>query len=274
MGQSLTLGLKPKTDELKWEDVNWYRVFDNADFQMLGLCNRHVVIDKTGRDWYGMPYLEDNDCARVQGLPYVNRINDPTEKELNEYLWKLETLSQREHNRFEVMFYNSYAGKVKAGQGLLSPEQFFLQRVLRQIQAGTLPNPRLARLYVVRETVEELNHRDAQAEGQGHRYAPNYEKYQRLDFVGRILFVLEGIVRSCRQRLWFQKLQVQHQNRLSRDKAERRFDSQRHFGAIDSQREAARLKRVADRRAGLELPEPVAPMQINLFTLVLEPETA
>lgn len=269
-----TLGLKTPTDELKWEDVNWYRVFELPEFQMLGLCNRHVTIDNTGRDWYGMPFLEDDDCARVQGVPYVCRINDLSERELNQTLWKLETLSQREHNRFEQMFYAQYVSRRKPGEGILSAEQFFLLRTIRNVQAGNLPSPAHGRFYIVRETVDELNLRDARAEAEGHRYAPNLEKYQQLGFVSRILFVLEGQVRACRQRIWFDKLQTRHQGQLIRDKAERQLDSQRTFGALDSQREAIRLQRLSDRRAGIELPEPVAPMQINLFTFVLELEPA
>lgn len=79
---------------LRWEDVEWPAIMQRPDFQMLGLCNRHVEIDQTGRDWYGMPLLVDAQAAPVQGVPFVAEFTNRDEQELNDHLWKLEFLGR------------------------------------------------------------------------------------------------------------------------------------------------------------------------------------
>jgi hypothetical protein len=242
---------------LKFEDVKWPLVFEQEDFKTMGLCNRHVQIDNSGRDWYGMPLIVDEQAAPVQGPPYVMKFTEWGEKTLNELLWQYEYVRKGEYATAEVLSYRWYleaCAVATPARVPLSREQYFYQRVIRHIRAGVLPSPRIARYYIVHETSEQYAARDAAAEAKGERYATNLERFAQLDFFGRVLFTLQGLIRSQRQELYFKRLLASAENREKLAKVERQRESQLHWLPIDRQREEERLATLRARRAGQPTP--------------------
>lgn len=266
-----TLGLttKPAPPALRFEDVNWPVIFEQDDFKMMGLCNRHVQIDNTGRDCYGLPLMVDAEAFPLQGSPYCLPFTNWHEKELNKLLWQLHVLREGEYSLTARLSYNWYLQDCEPTEDRprrdpLTREQYFLQRLVRHIKAKVLPSPRIARYYIVHETPQQYEAREAAAEAKGERYATNLEKFARLDFVGRAIFALEGLVRSQRQELYFAKLLAAAESRQLAERAERRRESNLHFYPIEQQREATRLAHLRARREGQPLPLPEV-VQSSLF---------
>lgn len=254
---------------LRFEDVNWPAIFEQEDFRMMGLCNRHVVIDNTGRDWYGLPLTVDAEAYPKQGSPYCLPFTRYDEKRLNQLLWQLETLRQREFAQTARLAYRWYLQDCeptaeRPRREPLTREQYFIQRVVRDVQAKVLSSPRMARYYLIPETEAQYTAREAAAEAKGERYASNLERFAQLDFIGRVIFTLEGQVRHQRQEIYFARLLAQAEARLQLERVDARRESRQRWYAVDQQREAQRLERLAQRRAGLE-PELPQPVQTDLF---------
>ena len=254
---------------LRFEEVNWPLVFEQEEFKLLGLCNRHVVIDNTGRDWYGLPLLVDAVAYPAQGSPYCLPFERADEKQLNELLWQLHTLRQGERAVSERLAYRWYLADceptaTQPRRDPLTREQYFLQRVVRYVQAGVHPSPRLARYYLVHETPAQYEAREAEAERQGGRYATNLERFAQLDFVGRVILCVEGQIRCQRQEIYFTRLLAQAEARQQLAQTETRRESRQRWYAIDQEREAQRLLRRDQRRAGGVVALP-APVQTELF---------
>lgn len=263
-----TLILPPAPPALRFEDVNWPAIFEQEDFRMMGLCNRHVQIDNTGRDWYGLPLLVDAEAYPKQGSPYCLPFTRWDEKNLNHLLWQLHYLNLGHYAPTERAAYRWYLTDCETAKPLplvpLSAEQYFLRRVIWRVRAQVYPSPRSARYYLVYQTPEELTRLDAEAEARHCRYSSNLERFGRLDFLGKIIFALEGLVRSQRQAIYFEKLLAQAEAKQQLVKAERRRESNQHWYSIDQQRETDRLQRLARRRAGAIITQPI-PIQQPLF---------
>lgn len=255
---------------LRFGDVNWPVIFEQEDFRMLGLCNRHVQIDNTGRDCYGLPLIVDAEAFPTQGSPYCLPFTRYDEKHLNELLWQLHTLRQGEYALSERLAYRWYLQEceptaTRPRREPLTQTQYFLQRVVRYVQAKVYPSPRIARHYLVMETPTQYTSREAAAEAQGGRYATNLERFAQLDFVGLVLFCLEGQVRYQRQEIYFTRLLAQAEVRQQLTQTEARRESRQRWYPIDQQREVQRLERLAQRRTGVQVEETTEPIQFNLF---------
>jgi hypothetical protein len=265
----LTLKIPAPVPALRFEDVNWPVIFEQEEFRMMGLCNRHVTIDNTGRDCYGLPLIVDAEAYPAQGSPYCMPFTRYDEKQLNELLWQLHILRQGEYGTTERMAYRWYLDEceptaTRPRREPLTQQQYFLQRVVRYVQAKVYPSPRLARHYLVQETSAQYEAREAAAEAQGGRYATNLERFAQLDFVGLVIFCLEGQIRHQRQEIYFARLLAQAEARQQLTQTEARRESRQRWYPIDQQREAQRLERLAQRRAGVQV-ETAEPVQFDLF---------
>lgn len=255
---------------LRFDDVNWPVVFEQEDFKMLGLCNRHVTIDDTGRDCYGLPLMVDAEAYPKQGSPYCLPFTRCDEKQLNDLLWQLHTLRQGECAMTERLAYKWYLDEceptaTRPRREPLTRQQYFLQRVVRYVQAKVYPSARSARHYLMHETPAQYEARDAAAEAQGGRYVTNLERFAQLDWLGRVVFTLEGQVRHQRQEIYFGRLLAQAEARQQLAQTEARRESRQLWYPIDQQREAQRLERLAQRRAGVQLEPGAEPVQFDLF---------
>jgi hypothetical protein len=234
---------------LRWEDVDWQAVAEREEFQMLGLCNRHVQIDQTGRDWYGLPYLEDEVAAPLQGIPYVMPFRHYDEVELNTWLWELEFLGRGPYHATTEAAYARYVAEQKPGARLWTVEQFFLRKVYLKVCLRILPTPRIARHYIKHWT--EADYAAAEQWEQNHphqRKASPLEKFAQLDYIGRVTFALEGLIESCRQRLYFAKLEREHYTEQLTRFGMKTATSQAHWAKVDHQREQERKQRIKAKR--------------------------
>jgi hypothetical protein len=221
---------KPHT---KFEDIDWLSVFERTDFKAIGLCQRHVQIDDTGRDWFGMPFLVDAECARYQGSPYVAPFTTMNEKHLNELLWKVEFLSQREQTPYAKASYSQFIRDYKAGQRMLTAVEHFEQRLTMMAEAGVYPTVEDA-CKRVPKTPEGFIDEDAN----GYPIRSEYEKFIQLDLAGKMIYALEHEIRWCRQSIYYDNLVAAEKADLLREAAERHAASQQYW----AQQDAARLK--------------------------------
>lgn len=164
----------------------------------------------------------------------------------------------------------------------MSIEEFFLQKVQQQVASGYLPSPDIARFYIKHLTLEQLQAldeqdrlRDEQAyqepePGEARplmpgRTATPTELFGQLDYVGRVLFALEGLIESCRQRIYFARLEREHRTEQLLTMGMRTADSQAHWAKVDAQRDEQRKQRILLRRKNPEAVQPVEAVQQSLF---------
>jgi hypothetical protein len=251
---------------LKWEEVDWRAIAQREEFQMLGLCNRHVQIDQTGRDWYGLPYLEDEVAAPLQGIPYVMPFRNWDEKELNKHLWELEFLGRGAYHAATERAYARYIAEQRPGARLWTVEQFFLRQVYLKVCLRILPTPRIARHYIKHWT--EVEYAKAEQWEQEHphqRKASPLEKFAQLDYIGRVAFALEGLIESCRQRLYFAKLEREHYTEQLTRFGMQTATSQARWAKVDQERETQRKQRLAAKRQNPEVVFAQAVDQLDMF---------
>lgn len=253
---------------LRWEDVNWRAISNRPGFQMIGLCNRHVQIDQTGRDWYGMPYIVDEVAAPLQGIPYVKPFRTQDEVELNEHLWQLHFLSQGPHALAIEKAYSKYVQKQTAQPGarIHTIEAFFQRMVFLKVTVGILPKPRIAKFYIKHWTDEDYRVADKWEEEHPHqRKASPTELFAQLDYVGRVIFALEGLIESCRQRIIFAQLEREHETEQLTNMGMKTAISQAHWAKVDQQRDKQFKERVAARRQNPEITFTTAVEQLDMF---------
>jgi hypothetical protein len=241
----------------KFEDVDWLTVFKQPDFLTLGLCQRHVQIDDTGRDWFGMPFIEDADCARVQGSPYVAKLG-PKEKELNKLLWNLEILAQRWDTPVSRANYRAHAESRQPGEKAYSEEAYFEMRLRQYVEAGAYPHPRIA-AGIARQ--EGIGYPDFDAEGNS--IPSPFEKFISLDYVSQVICSLEYCVQWKRQDIYYDQLVATEQAEQIREHAARQARSQERWAAIDADRERLRQLALASQQPA---PEWVPAEQLDMFS--------
>jgi hypothetical protein len=265
MNLSLKLTQRPTIEPLAEASIDWLKIHEHDDFKMIGLCNRHVQIDNTGRDWYGMPLLVDALAAPVQGIPYVSAFETQAERELNDLLWQLEYLSRRGESPVERALYTNYCNHRQTGSEALSPEAWFERQVQQRIDAGIYPSVRLAAMFIQHESDEEYARKEKEADDAGLRFSSNLEKFGGLDLVGQVIFGLEGLIKSVRQSIYYDKLNREHVSEQQRSRTIRQAHSQAHWKPIDEAREQQRLDRLRLRRTNPEALTPVEVIQSTLF---------
>ncbi|MGI4884257.1 MAG: hypothetical protein ACRYFR_04790 [Janthinobacterium lividum] len=259
MSQRPQLGLfTPKLP--KFEEVNWLVVFAQPDFRSIGLCQRHVQIDDTGRDWFGMPFLEDADAARVQGSPYVAKLSQPHETDLNRMLWQLETLSQREHSITARASYHAQASGREWGGQAYTPTEHLENYVKQCVEIGIYPSPTIA-AGIARREGEGLP--DFNEEGDS---VPSpFEKFIWLDYVSQVIRSLEYCIQWKRQTIYFEALVSRERSEQIRAEEARQARSQQHWARIDAERELLRLRALQVRRQAPERTESVVAEQLDMF---------
>ena len=258
------MSLRPQLDMFaakltKFEEVNWLAVFEHADFQAIGLCQRHVQIDDTGRDWFGMPFLEDADCARVQGSPYVAELRG-REKQLNDLLWRQEVLAQREHSITARAKYHAYASQRQPGERAYTPAEFFERDVRDLVELGIYASPRLLAKLAMQEGEGLPDFDEA-----GNSIPSPFEKFISLDFVTQVLLMLAYEIRWQRQNIYFDRLVAREQAELVRERQTRQAQSQAHWAQVDAER--ARQLEARRQAEGLVLREPAE--QLDMFGKVV-----
>jgi hypothetical protein len=247
----------------KREDIDWLKVFEQADFKAIGLCQRHVQIDDTRRDWFGMPFLIDADCARVQGSPYVAELKGD-EKALNDYLWQYELLVQGSESVTQRMKYRWNADKRSVGQKAYTEEEYFEKCVEELVYAGVYPHPCIAGR-VQAHLSDGSPDFEYDANGEVIRSIPSpFEKWLCLHptFSSQVIASLEYIIQWKRQDIYYDRLVASEQAVQRREHEARQARSQQYWAGIDAEREQLRQRQLAGQQPA---PEWVPAPQLDMF---------
>ena len=239
----------------KRDEMDWLRIFQQPDFLSIGLCQRHVQIDDTGRDWFGMPFLVDADCARVQGSPFVAKL-DTEEAYLNKLLWQLDTLSQRQDSLSARINYSNHLDRRQPGEVALTPTQCLEKQVRLYVECGIYPSPNIA-AGIARREGEGLPDFDEE----GNSIPSPFEKFIFLDYVSQVIISLEYCIQWKRQDIYFDAFTTRERSDLARAEGIRQAESQTYWARIDAEREQLR------QRGRQHEPVPVVVEQLDMFPM-------
>jgi hypothetical protein len=244
---------------LKMEDIDWVQVFRSPDFQRIGLCD-----DPERRSCYLKPVILDPERAPYQGLPYVMELKTQPERELNDLLWQIEVLSQREHSLTARIAYQWAIMDPNRSTDPITPEAHFEQRVRMYHEAGLYPKVWLA-------AIPQRAPGEPEPEDEfGNPIADELSRFFSLDFVGQVIYGLEQHAQWIRQGIYYERAVAQHATEQRIEHERLRDKRAKHWGRIDKLREEARNTRLKLRQANPELvaapkPESEFENQMDLF---------
>jgi hypothetical protein len=135
-----------------------------------------------------------------------------------------------------------------------------------KVCVGILPKPRIAKYYIKYWTEADYQAADKREEDHPHqRRATPIEKFAQLDYVGRVIFALEGLIESCRQRLYFAQLEKEHRTEQLARFGMRTATSQAHWAKVDKEREQERKQRIKAKRENPEAVVAYSVEQLDMF---------
>jgi len=245
---------KPK--ELRFEDVDWLAAFQSEDFQFIGLCK-----DPDRKGCYGKPVIVDPVAAPLQGLPYVMELRTQPERELNDVLWQIHVLSQREHSFTARLTYQWAVKDTERPRTGITPEAHFEETVRRGFEAGVYPKWSLHAITAGCPVYYQPG--GGPRNEFGDELPDELTRFHHLDFVSKVIYGLEQHARWIRQIIYFEKA-------VAADLAQQRIEFERRLAGwdkVDAQREQARLIRIKQKRANPEMTFTVEAPQLDMFSL-------
>lgn len=245
-------GFTPKP--LRMEDIDWVSVFKTHEFQFIGLCN-----DTDRRNCYGKPLIVDPVAAPLQGLPYVTELRTQSERELNDLLWQLHVLSQRETSFTARLSYQWAVSDPDRPLTGITPEAHFEARVRSYFDAGLYPKWSLQA--IAADCPVYYQPGGGPRNEFGDELPDALTRFHHLDFVSKVIYGMEQHVRWIRQGIYYERLRVRDEHR-QREEFERRRAG---WDKVDAVREERRLNRIRARRANPDLTFTTEPQQTELF---------